>query len=144
MFQVETFFREIEDGAGTGMMMTLSSFKPALAIDILVCYLPSYFGKAIQLLCRRLVLPRPAWLPPWEASRKRTPVRAVEIFYFEDFLLDITPLIWSHEAATSRFTEEEEKCRNLEIILKAVEHNKVYISDIMVGLEQFGAVWQFV
>jgi len=45
MSQVESFFKEIVDHTGRGMMMALSSFKPALVFKILVWDLPSRFAK---------------------------------------------------------------------------------------------------
>lgn len=57
---------------------------------------------------------------------------------------DFSPLIWYHVGAISRFTREEEKLFKLEVLLENLKHHKAHINDIMVGLEQFGAVWQFV
>ena len=138
MLQVESIFNEIVDsGAGKGMMMAFSSFNPPLAIEILVCYLPSHFSTTIHSSCRCLASPRLACFPLWLAMRHW----AVSAVFF---LSDITSLVWSHEGATSRFTEEKENHRNREALLKTLEHNKSYIHNISVGLKQFGFVWQHV
>ena len=59
-------------------------------------------------------------------------------------LSDVISLLWYHEGAALRFTDEEKNFRDLKVLLEALKDNKAYINDIIVGLEQFGAVWQFV
>lgn len=60
------------------------------------------------------------------------------------FLSDEISRVWCHQGTTLRYTEEKEHLHDLEALLGALERNKAYINCIIVGLEQFGAVWRFV